>query len=334
METDRISGEADEIMEEILRDAAMEEEYLDGELEEPRRRRFTLRAEWVMAAIALLAAGLLAYVVVLCLPFMQKPQEDPQVLPQYHMEATEPEQTYLEPTISETEPVNPTIPPARNPYDKFDFQYDRNNYLRLQNLTSYPGVDVSAYQGRIDWDRVARSGIKFAIVRLGYRGYGSGKLVEDEYVQRNLKGAREAGLQVGAYFFSQALNEKEVDEEIAFMRKTLGDFYLDMPLILDWEVPTDTARTAKLTDPRVLTDMQLHFCREVSKLGFQPMIYFNWRQSERIYFLSELEEFPFWLALYQDRMTYPWKIEMWQWTDKGKVDGIDGPVDVNVYMPS
>ena len=68
-------------------------------------------------------------------------------------------------------------------------------------------------------------------------------------------------------------------------------------------------------------------------MGFQPMVYFNWHQSEKLYYLSELEDYPFWLALYQDRMTYPWKVEMWQWTSSGKVPGIQGNVDINVYMP-
>ena len=176
------------------------------------------------------------------------------------------------------------------------------------------------------------SGIDFAIIRLGYRGYESGKLVEDSKARQNLEGAAEAGLKVGAYFFSQALNTKEVDEEIEFMFNMLGEQYLSMPLVLDWEIPTANARTARM-DARTLTDIQLHFCKKVSDMGYQPMVYFNWHQSENLYFLHELEEYPFWLALYQDRMTYPWKVEMWQYTNTGRVPGISGDVDINVYMP-
>lgn len=76
--------------------------------------------------------------------------------------------------------------------------------------------------GDIDWKKVARSGIDFAIIRLGYRGYGSGKLVEDEYAQKNLAGATEAGLPIGAYFFSQALSMDEADQEIEYMLGILG----------------------------------------------------------------------------------------------------------------
>ncbi|MBO7253406.1 MAG: glycoside hydrolase family 25 protein [Oscillospiraceae bacterium] len=298
----------------------------------PRRKH--LAPEAIMGIIAGVCALFLAIMVVLCLPYFN-PDEDPESLPQRHepQRATEAViETFLEPTVSETEPENPTIPPDRNPYDRFDFQYNRHNYLLLQNVKSYPGVDVSAYQGNIDWAKVKASGIDFAIIRLGYRGYESGKLVIDDYAQKNLAEARAAGLRVGAYFFSQALTIKEVDEEIAFMMDVLDGFLPDMPLILDWEIPAANARTAKM-DARTLTDLQLHYCKVITEKGYQPMVYFNWHQSEHLYYLSELEDYPFWLALYQDRMTYPWKVEMWQYTCTGRVPGIQGDVDINVYMP-
>ena len=298
----------------------------------PRRKH--LAPEAIMGIIADVCALFLAIMVVLCLPYFN-PDEDPESLPQRHepQRATEAViETFLEPTVSETEPENPTIPPDRNPYDRFDFQYNRHNYLLLQNVKSYPGVDVSAYQGNIDWAKVKASGIDFAIIRLGYRGYESGKLVIDDYAQKNLAEARAAGLRVGAYFFSQALTIKEVDEEIAFMMDVLDGFLPDMPLILDWEIPAANARTAKM-DARTLTDLQLHYCKVITEKGYQPMVYFNWHQSEHLYYLSELEDYPFWLALYQDRMTYPWKVEMWQYTCTGRVPGIQGDVDINVYMP-
>jgi GH25 family lysozyme M1 (1,4-beta-N-acetylmuramidase) len=170
------------------------------------------------------------------------------------------------------------------------------------------------------------------MLRLGYRGYESGKLVEDEYIQKNLEKTKEVGMPIGAYFFSQALNVKEVDEEIAFMLKVLGDYELHMPIVLDWEIPTADARTANM-DARTLTDIQKYFCEKMTELGYKPMIYFNWHQSSNLYYLSELEDYEFWLALYQDRMSYPWKVEMWQYTDKGRVPGIYGDVDLNVYIP-
>lgn len=307
-----------------------EEEMLDSLRTRPRR----IRPEIIMGIVAVLAAILLAVTVIASLPYMSE-DEDPETLKENHIQQTEPiPAPILEPTVSETEPENPTVPPDRNPYNRYDFQYNRHNYLLLQNVESSPGVDVSAHQGAIDWQAVRQSGIEFAIIRLGYRGYGSGKLVEDEYAKQNLQGAKEAGLKIGAYFFSQALDIKETDEEIQFLLNILAETEaeLDMPIILDWEIPTSEARTRNM-DARTLTDIQLHFCGQMKKMGFTPMIYFNWHQSENLYYLSELEDYPFWLALYQDRMTYPWKVEMWQWTESGKVPGIEGNVDINVFMP-
>lgn len=317
-------------------DFDFEEEDLYPEEEEVlkdlRARSRRVRPEAVMGIVAAVAAVLLAVVLVLSLPYMFR-DEDPETAKAQYIRQTEPEEeVILEPTISETEPENPTIPPDRNPYGRYDFQYNRHNYLLLQNVDSSPGVDVSAHQGDIDWAAVKKSGIEFAVIRLGYRGYGSGKLVEDEYAKKNLREAKAAGLKIGAYFFSQALDIQETDEEIQFILNMLADVNLDMPIVLDWEIPAEDARTKNM-DARTLTDIQLHFCGQMKKMGYQPMIYFNWHQSENLYYLIELEDYPFWLALYQDRMTYPWKVEMWQWTSSGKVPGIQGNVDINVFMP-
>lgn len=294
-------------------------------------RKEALRPEAVMGILALGCAMLVAVLLALSWPKMNM-QEDPQAPalrnPVQQTEAVE----FLEPTISETQPEDPTIPPEKNPFDRNDFQYNNHNFLLLQNLPSSPGVDVSAWQGEIDWQKVKGAGIEFTFVRIGYRGYESGKLNEDEYGIANLEGAAAAGLKVGAYFFSQALSIKEVDQEIAYILKLLDGRNLDLPIVLDWEIPAANARTAKM-DRRTLTDLQVHFIQEMKALGMEPMVYFNWHQSENLYYLNELEDAPFWLALYQDRMTFPWKVEYWQYTDKGQVPGINGPVDLNVYMP-
>ena len=300
-----------------------------------------IRPEQIMGIIALFAAALLIALVALCWPYMTAPEEDPDLLADRHQAATVstvPESTAPVETTETTEPteteetVPPTIPPESNPYGRLDFQYDRHNYLYCLRADSFEGVDVSAFQGDIDWKQVKKSGIDFAMIRLGYRGYGTGKLVEDEYARQNLRGAADAGLAVGAYFYSQALNIDEVNDEIIFMLEVLDNRALDMPIVLDWEIPTADARTANM-DARTLTDIQKYFCEKMTELGYKPMIYFNWHQSSNLYYLSELEDYEFWLALYQDRMSYPWKVEMWQYTDKGRVPGIYGDVDLNVYIP-
>ena len=248
-----------------------------------------------------------------------------------------PEETAIqEPTPEETAPGSRNAALDRNPYSRFDFQFTRHNYLKLQNVPSSVGVDVSQYQGDIDWESVRASGVEFAIIRLGLRGYGQeGRMREDTCARQNLAGAKAAGLKIGAYFFSQALSIQEVDEEIQFILDILSDTgaELSMPIVLDWEIPAADNPRTKNMDGRTLTDIQLHFCGQMKKMGYQPMVYFNWHQSENLYYLADLEDYPFWLALYQEQMTYPWRVEMWQWTHTGRVPGISGDVDINVYMP-
>ena len=291
-----------------------------------------MKPELIMVLIAMVCALGLMGMLIACIPYYYAPEEaDPEPILQRQREQEQAE------TIPETEPEEtevPTIPPERNPYTKRDFQYDTHNYLLCTQQDSYPGVDVSSFQGVIDWEKVRASGIRFAMIRLGFRGYGqAGNMVEDEYARRNLEGAKKAGLEVGAYFFSQATSIDEVDDEIFFFMKTLGDFELTMPIVLDWEhVGVETARTNNV-DAETLTAMQKHFCKTMVDFGYDPMVYFNWHLADNTLYLSELEEYPFWLALYQDRMTYPFRVEMWQYTCTGRVPGIQGDVDIDVYMP-
>ena len=291
--------------------------------------------EGIIALVALVCfLGLLA-VAVLCIPYYGRSSDPESLLQSVRVEQQQREEADpLEPTEENTEETTePTIPPESNPYTKYDFQYDENNYLYCTRQDSFPGIDVSAFQGKINWKQVKASGIRFAMIRLGYRGYGqAGNMVEDEYARYNLKEAQKAGLEIGAYFFSQATSIDEVDDEIFFFMQILGDTKLTMPIVLDWEYISDTARTAHV-DARTLTDLQKHFCKTMVDFGYQPMVYFNWSLSDRRLYLNGLEDYPFWLALYQDRMTYPFRVEMWQYTCTGRVPGINGDVDINVFMP-
>ena len=305
---------------------------MDPETPKEKKR---LRPEGVIALVALACfVGLLA-VAVLCIPYYSLSADPESLLQNIREHAQRQEQVdTLEPTedIPE-ETAEPTIPPEANPYTKFDFQYGKHNYLYCTRQDSYPGIDVSSFQGKINWKKVKDSGIRYAMIRLGYRGYGqAGNMVEDEYARRNLEEAQKAGLEIGVYFFSQATSIDEVDDEIFFFMQILGDTRITMPVVLDWEYISDTARTANV-DARTLTDMQKHFCETMLDFGYQPMVYFNWTLADKKMYLNELEDYPFWLALYQDRMTYPFRVEMWQYTCTGRVPGIEGDVDINVFMP-
>lgn len=277
--------------------------------------------EAILGIIAACCAGALLLLILLCIPYFGD-EEDPQSV--IHRPAVETEPTTADPSL----PTAP--PPEKNPYGRMDFQYE-GRYLKSLRCDSMAGIDVSAYQGEIDWQRVKDSGIQFAIIRLGYRGYGTGVLVEDKYAKANLEGATKAGLEVGAYFFSQALNEAEVHEEIDFMLEILGDTEITMPVVFDWEYVSDEARTANMDD-RTLTDLNLIYCERMEEEGYQPMIYFNSTQARTLLFLHELEEYPFWLAYYSDRMNYPYRFEMWQYSCTGRVPGIKGDVDLNILL--
>ena len=210
------------------------------------KKRIHMKPELVMVLIAMVSALALMGMLIACIPYYYpKEDADPEALLQHQRELEQAmEQTEPLPETEPEETAVPTIPPEANPYTKRDFQYSSHNFLLCTQQDSYPGVDVSSFQGVIDWEKVRASGIRFAMVRLGFRGYGqAGNMVEDEFARRNLEGAQKAGLEVGAYFFSQATTIDEVDDEIFFFMKTLGDFELTMPIVLDWEhVGVETAR--------------------------------------------------------------------------------------------
>lgn len=227
------------------------------------------------------------------------------------------------------ETTETVLPP--NPYSVEDFGYE-DGYLTCLSGASLTGIDVSSHQGKIQWDQVAGSGFSFAMVRLGYRGYsGEGRLVTDEWAQANLDGASQSGMQVGAYFFSQAISEEEAREEARLAIEILDGRPLDLPVVFDWEIPTDLSRTINVDADR-LTAYAKAFCDEIQSAGYKPMIYFNPYFAERYLHLEELKDIPFWLASYGTALTFPHRVDMWQYTDTGVVSGIEGPVDIDMLL--
>lgn len=297
-------------------------------MEAATKRRCLAPAEITLIVLAVLAATLLCVTLVVAMPYMQQVEvdEDPLSL---NIRQTEPSFS-IPPETDSTAPTLP--PPEANPYDRNDFQYDENNYLTCLEGESVVGIDVSYHQGDIDWEQVRASGVRFVMMRVGYRGYGeSGKLVEDTNFRTNIQGALDAGLEVGVYFFSQALDLKEVEEEVDFLLERIEGYEIAMPVVYDWEYVSDEARTANM-DARTLTDCSKHFCDLVQEAGYQPMIYFNRNQAAYLLHLEELVDYPFWLAAYTDRMAFPYKVDMWQYTDNGRVPGIEGAVDVDILF--
>ena len=140
-------------------------------------------------------------------------------------------------------------------------------YKENGHVTSIAGVDVSDYQGDIDWEKVHDAGIEFAIIRIGYRTYGSGKVTLDENFANNIKAADKAGVKVGVYFFSQAINTDEAIEEADAVLDAIEGFNITYPVIYDWElIYGDSARTDKVTVEE-LADCCIAFCERVKSMA-------------------------------------------------------------------
>ena len=169
------------------------------------------------------------------------------------------------------------------------------------------------------------------MIRVGWRGSVQGVLDIDEYAQQNYEGAMAVGIPVGCYFFSQAISPEEAVEEAEYVLELIKDWQLDMPVVYDWEYISADSRTGHV-DARLLTECSKAFCERIRQAGYEPMIYFNADQSHQQMFLEELTEYPFWLAMYESEMDYPYKIQMWQYTNEGTVPGIAGNVDLNLYF--
>ena len=221
---------------------------------------------------------------------------------------------------------------AENPYGPEDFEY-RKEYLTCTAGESRLGVDVSSHQGVIDWQAVADSGVEFAMIRIGFRGYLEGEINTDTKALENIAGAKAAGLDVGVYFFSQALTRQEAAREAAWCVTFLENTELEMPLVFDWEhVESAEARTAGFSDRALLTACARSFCDVVSAAGYEPMVYFNVYQARGLYDLTALRDYGFWLAQYEEGLDFSHAVDLWQYTESGEVEGIQGRVDLDLWL--
>ena len=222
-----------------------------------------------------------------------------------------------------------------NEYDKDLFRLEGTTlYYDDPNVETYAGIDVSSYQGVIDWEKVAADGIQYAFVRIGFRGYGTGSLNYDSYYQQNLQGAIDAGLDVGVYFFSQAITVEEALEEAELVLDAIQNYDITYPVVFDWEtIDSPNARTNDLPSD-VLTDCAIAFCERVKEAGYIPMVYFNQNMAYIKYELDRLTDYDFWYAQYPSkssmRPSIYYNFQIWQYTSSGEVDGISGSVDRNI----
>lgn len=227
---------------------------------------------------------------------------------------------------------------AASTYDKEAFQRTEQGWLSYEKdgTAAIPGIDVSYYQGEIDWQAVAGAGVEFAMIRLGYRGYSQGSIQMDSYFERNIQGALDAGIEVGVYFFSQATSVWEAEEEAEFVLDTIKNYDVTYPVAFDWEfiTPADQSLVPRTSgmEGGAVTRCAGAFCDMVAAEGYTPVIYFNQDMAYMFYQLERLGDYTFWLAEYNDRPGFYYHFDLWQYTHTGSVPGIEGNVDLNLVF--
>lgn len=209
---------------------------------------------------------------------------------------------------------------------------DRTEIKKLQNATanSHVGIDVSKWNGDIDWDKVRNAGVEFAIIRAGYRGSVTGSLVEDPYFTANIKGATASGLPVGVYFFTQAVNEVEAVEEASAVLRLVREYDLKYPVFIDTEGAGGNGRADGL-DVETRTLVCEAFCRTIENAGYSAGVYASRNWYNNNLHTDRLDnDYHIWLAEYRSVPLYQGYYQIWQYTSKGQVDGIEGNVDMDI----
>lgn len=223
---------------------------------------------------------------------------------------------------------------AKNTYKDSKFS-TKNGLISYDDKNAAEGIDVSAWQGDIDWKKVKAAGINFAMLRVGYRGQTEGKIHEDEKFEQNIKNALAAGVEVGGYFFSQAVTKAEAEEEAAYVIQKLAPYKIKWPVVFDWEpgegetTSSASMRTDPVT-PEKVTQFVKAFCSKVKTYGYQPCYYTNKNMAYSTFNLKELEAYPMWYAEYKDLPSFYYHFDIWQYASKGKVDGVGSTVDLNI----
>ncbi len=228
-------------------------------------------------------------------------------------------------------PINPQLPVCS--YDTDLFLKDEKGIMHYLDDTRphWFGVDVSSWQGDVNWQKLKEEGVYFAFIRVGYRGYESGKLNKDEYFEKNIKGALEAGIKVGVYFFSQALNAQEAYDEAVYLLDMIKGYNITFPVVFDWEtINASSARTNGI-ETDALCQAANVFCSTVEEAGYIPMVYCNQSVSLLYYELSRIDNYDFWYAEYKDKPTFYYDFDIWQYGCTGNFEGVPhADLDVNI----
>ncbi len=204
-------------------------------------------------------------------------------------------------------------------------------------LSSRVVIDVSHYNGSIDWNAVKSAGIDYAIMRVGYRGWGTAKLVLDSKFDENMRAAQAAGVKVGAYIVTQAVNTAEAVEEASFLIEKCRNYKISLPLAIDveWAGDSDEEGRANRLSAAERTAVINAFAETVKNAGYTPMVYANknWMTN----YINAGSIVPFckvWVAQYADIdcTTYGGRFDMWQFRSDGTVSGVSGYVDMSAWV--
>lgn len=228
-------------------------------------------------------------------------------------------------------PIDESLPKSDYVWDNLvqlerELQYQENGEIK-----SIKGIDVSKYQGNINWKLVAEDGVKFAFMRMGVRGYGTGDIVEDTTWRNNITGALANGIDVGVYFYSQAVTKEEAIAEADFVLERIKDYDVTYPVVFDFEeVPKEESpRTGEMTAAE-RTDVTIAFCERVREKGYTPMVYGNIKWFVEMVDLTRLTAYDKWFAQYFKTPFFPYDFQIWQYTGKGNVNGVPGDCDINI----
>lgn len=196
------------------------------------------------------------------------------------------------------------------------------------------GIDVSYHNGEVDWQAVKDAGMKFVMIRVGYRGYSEGQINLDERFEQYIQGAENAGLDVGVYFFSQAINEEEAREEAAFTVNTIDKYEITMPVAYDFETVEWADARGNHISVQQRTKNAVVFAENVKEAGYTPMIYASSDTYDALYDYRYLTTYATWIAQYNEDNTYPYSFSMWQYSKEGIENTALGGMDLNIaFIP-
>ena len=243
-----------------------------------------------------------------------------------YMQAYRARQFLLEEQLVETDPNMHTYNWNNLTWSNGFPSYEDDTY------TSEIGIDVSSHQKSIDWAAVKNSGVKFAMIQVGYRGYETGALMDDAYFEENIQGAIENGIDVGVYFFSQAVSAEEARAEADFVLERVKKYKLQLPIVFDLEEVSNATDRVENTTSEERTQAADTFMNHIKNAGYQAMVYSSSQLFETVFDINYLHDYDFWVADYSSVPNFSYHFSIWQYTDAGTVDGISTNVDMNIMF--